>query len=141
MNKMNEEIIKRAADLIASTRNCVLALIDDEGYPTAATITPTKTEGIQWVSFGNNIESNWAKRIRKCNRASICYSSDRPESNVTLVGIIEIITTDLVLKKEMWSDWMKDYYSGPEDPNYCVLRFKTQRYSLYLDGQQVRGTL
>jgi general stress protein 26 len=136
---MNDEIIARAGDFIASVRDCVLAQIDADGYPTAARITPSKTEGIKQVFIGNNIESNWAKRAEKCNRAGICYSSDNPEYNVTLVGDIEIVTTDSALKKEMWSEWMSAYYSGPEDPKYCVLRFTTRRYSLFVDGQQVRG--
>ena len=138
---MNEEIIAQAGEFITSVRNCVLALIDTDGYPTAATITPSKTEGIEWIAFGNNIDSNWAKRAANCNRASICFTSDRPECNITLVGTIEILTTDLALKKEMWSEWMSQYYSGSEDPKYCVLQFTTQRYSFYLDGKQIRGTI
>jgi len=138
---VNEKIIARAAEIVASTRNCVVALIDADGYPTAATITPSKTEGIQTLAFGNNISSNWAKRAGDCGRASICFSTDRPECNITLVGTIEVITTDPALKKEMWSEWMNEYYSGPEDPSFCVLQFKTQRYSLYVDGTQARGTL
>ncbi|MDR2687701.1 MAG: pyridoxamine 5'-phosphate oxidase family protein [Oscillospiraceae bacterium] len=138
---MNEETIAKAAAFAASERNCVLALIDADGYPTAATITPSKTEGIERVCFGNNIGSNWAKRAAACGRASICFNSDSPERNVTLVGTIEIVTDDLALKKEMWCDWMNEYYSGPEDPRYWVLRFKTQRYSLYVDGTQAKGTL
>jgi len=137
---MSDAIIIKAGEHIASTRNCVLALIDADGYPTAATITPSKTEGIKQIYIGNHVDSNWAKRVKNCSRASICYSTDQPECNITLVGSIEIITNDLALKKEMWSDWMTQYYSGPEDPSYCVLRFTTQRYSIYLDGTQVRGT-
>jgi len=138
---MDEKIIARAGEIIASTRNCVLALLDADGYPTAAAITPSKTEGIKWIAIGNNTDSNWAKRAKTCGRASICYSSDRPECNITLVGTVEVLTEDLAQKKEMWSPWMEEYYSGPEDPKFCVLRFNTQRYSLYVDGQQVRGML
>jgi len=137
---MNEEIIALAGEFIASERDCVLALIDADGYPTAARITPSKTEGIKRIFIGNNINSNWAKRAENCNRASVCYSLERPESNVTLVGTVEVLTTDLALKKEMWSDWMSAFYSGPDDPNYCVLQFTTQRYSIFMDGKQVRGT-
>lgn len=138
---MCAEFMARVTESIASIRDCVLALIDADGYPTAATITPTKTDGIRQVFIGNNVDSNWAKRIEKCSRASVCYTSSRPECNVTLVGDIEVVTADLALKKDVWRGWMAQYYSGPEDPKFCVLRFKTQRYSLFVDGQQVRGTL
>ncbi|MCL2774752.1 MAG: pyridoxamine 5'-phosphate oxidase family protein [Oscillospiraceae bacterium] len=138
---MNEKIIAKAEEFVASAKICVLALIDDDGYPTAATINPSKTEGIKYIYFGNNIDSNWDKRAEKCNRASVCFNSISPECNVTLVGIIEILTDDLALKKEIWVDWMGEYYSGPEDPKFCVMRFKTQRYSLFVDSNQVRGML
>jgi len=143
---MNEEIIKRAEEILAKRAlkeqgYCVLALIDADGYPTAARITPSKTDGIKQIIVGNNINSNWAKRALKCNRASVCYSSERPEYNVTLVGTIEVLTNDFALKKEVWNEWMKVYYRGPEDSDFCVLRFNTRRYSIFADGKQVRGTL
>ncbi|MCL2352639.1 MAG: pyridoxamine 5'-phosphate oxidase family protein [Firmicutes bacterium] len=139
---MNDELIAKAAEFASAaiTGCCVLALIDGDGYPTAASITPSKTEGVEYIYFGNNIESNWAKRARKCGRASVCFNSVRPECNVTLVGDIDVITDDPAIKKEMWREWMEVYYSGPEDPKFCVLRFKTRRYSLYIDGRQARGT-
>jgi hypothetical protein len=31
--------------------------------------------------------------------------------------------------------------SGPDDPNFCVLRFRTERYNLLVDWQQAQGTL
>jgi Uncharacterized stress protein (general stress protein 26) len=138
---MNEKIIARAEEIIASTRYCTLSLIDADGYPTTAAISPSKVEGVKWIAFGNSVESNWVKRAENCNRAGICFSSDSPECNITLVGTIEVLKTDIALKKEMWSDWMNEYYSGVEDPRYCVLKFTTKRYSLFIDGTQVRGIL
>jgi hypothetical protein len=48
---MNEEIISRAEKILASRAtkeqgSCVLALIDTDGYPTAATISPAKIDGM-----------------------------------------------------------------------------------------------
>jgi len=138
---MNDKIIAHAAEFISTTRDCVLALIDFDGYPTAATVTPSKTVGIHTIYIGNGIGGNWAKRAASCGRASFCYGLSRPEYNVTLVGDMEVVTDDLALKTEMWRDWMPMYWSGPEDHNFCVLRFKTQRYSIYMDGTQIRGTI
>ena len=137
----NEETIAKAAAFMAEAEYCVLALLDEDGCPTAATITPSKTEGIRCVIFGNHRGSHWAQRAGRDSRASVCFNSVRPECNVTLVGTMEIVTDDPALKKEMWREWMALYYSGPEDPAFCVLRFETKRYSLYVDGQQIRGTL
>jgi len=139
---MNEEIIARAEKILADRAtkeqgHCVLALIDIDDYPTAATISPSKIDGIRRITFCTGTGSNWAKRIEKCARASVCFNS--PEYNITLVGNIEVLT-DLVTKKEMWYDGMGDYFTGPEDPGFCVLQFVTQRYSLMLNEHEANGS-
>jgi len=150
---MNEEIIAKAGKILENKVRfeqgclecCVLALIDVDGYPTAATISPSKVDGIKRITFCTGTGSNWVKRIEKCNRASVCFNSESEQYNITLVGIIEILT-DHETKKEMWFDGMGFYFKGPEDPNFCVLQFTTQRYSLMLnehdaENGQARGML
>ena len=144
MKKMNEEIIKRAEKILVgrATReqgHCVLALIDIDGYPTAATISPSKIDGIGCITFCTGTSSNWVKRIEKCNRASVCFNSGPEQYNITLVGDIEVLT-DLETKKKMWYEGMGHYYKGPEDPNFCVLRFMTRRYSLMLNEHDANGS-
>jgi general stress protein 26 len=141
---MNEEIIKSAEEILANRAlkeqgYCVLALIDTDGYPTAATISPSKIEGIHCITFCTGTDSNWAKRIANCNRASVCFNSGTEQYNITLVGNIEVLT-DLKTKKEMWYEGMGYYFTGPEDPKFCVLQFKTQRYSLMLNEQDANGS-
>ena len=144
MNKVNEEIIKRAEEILANRAlkeagYCVLALIDTDGYPTAATISPSKIDGIRRITFCTGIGSNWVKRIEKCNRASVCFNSGSEQYNITLVGHIEVLM-DLVAKKEMWYEGMGYYFKGPEDPDFCVLRFDTERYSLMLNEHDANGS-
>ena len=141
---MNEKIIARAEEILSNRAikeqgYCVLALIDIDGYPTAATISPSKMDGIRRITFCTGIDSNWAKRIAKCNRASICFNSGAEQYNITLVGDIQVIT-DLAAKKEMWYDGMGHYFNGPEGPDFCVLQFDTRRYSLMLDEHDANGS-
>lgn len=141
---MNEQIILRAEKILANRAikeqgSCVLALIDSEGYPTAATISPSKIDGIRSITFCTGISSNWVKRIENCNRASVCFNSESEQYNITLVGTIKVLT-DSATKKEMWYDGMGSYFKGPEDPNFCVLQFVTQRYSLMLSEQDANGS-
>jgi general stress protein 26 len=77
-----------------------LALFDADGYPTVSTITPAKADGINWVTFDTGLGSNKANRIKKCDRASVCFNSSSPLYNITLVGTIEILT-DEKTKQEM----------------------------------------
>lgn len=145
---MHDKSIAQAAEILAMKCGggdkgyCALAQIDTDGYPTAATISVSKAEGIKWITFCTGLGSNWVKRTEKCNRASVCFNSEDPGYNITLIGTIEVLT-DLAIKKEMWYEGMGSYFSGPEDPGFCVLRFNTQRYSLMLNEEDgnARGTL
>ena len=144
MIKMNEAIIARAEEILANRAlkeqgYCVLALIDVDGYPTAATISPSKIDGIKHITFCTGTGSNWVKRIEQCSRASVCFNSGTEQYNITLVGNIEVLT-DLATKKEMWYEGMGYYFKGPEDPNFCVLQFTTQRYSLMLNEHDANGS-
>ena len=139
---MDQEIIIKAGEIIEKNTGmgtyCVLALMDLDAYPTASTITASKADGINWITFCTGLGGTRTNRINKCNRASVCFNAD--DYNITLVGTIEILT-DLDVKKDMWYEGLVNHFSGPEDPNYCVLRFKTERYNLLVDWQEARGIL
>ena len=69
----------------------------------------------------------------------MCINS--PKFNITLVGTLEIMT-DPEIKKEMWQEPLGDIYSGPDDPEYCVIRFTTERYNIFFDdGESAEGKL
>jgi len=139
---MNQEIIARAGEIVKKNTGdesyCVLALIDLEGYPTASTISASKADGINWITFCTGLGATKINRINKCNQASVCFNA--ADYNITLVGTMEILT-DPDVKKEMWYGGMSNHFSGPEDPDYCVLRFKTQRYNLLVDWKEATGTV
>lgn len=139
---MNHEIIEKAGDIIKKNTGmdayCTLALIDSDGYPTASTITPSQSEGINWVTFCTGLGSNKVKKIENCNRASVCLNA--ADYNITLVGSIEVLT-DPETKKDMWYSGLENHFSGPEDPKFCVLRFNTERYGLLIDWEEIHGSV
>lgn len=139
---MNEKIIEKAGEIIAlrsagAQNFCTLAFVDRDGYPHTTTISISKSEGIQWLTFctGTGAKSDI---INYCNKASVCINS--AEYHIALTGIIEQINSPDV-KKEMWYDGLKNHFKGWDDPNYCVLKFTTERYSLFVDWQETRGNL
>jgi len=144
---MNQDIIAKAAKIVEENavqggefqgQICVISLIDAEGFPTASVVTPARAEGISWLTICGNLDDNKAKRIANCKRASICFGTT--EYSINLVGEIEILTSPEA-KRDMWYDGLSYHFTGPEDPNYCVLRFTTKRYKFFLDGEDVAGTL
>jgi general stress protein 26 len=138
---MDQEIIKKAVEIISVKKiDCVLSLIDLDGYPIGSTITVSKNDGINWITFCTGLYRNSPKRVEQCNRASVCFFSVEPLYNITLVGKIEVIT-DQNMKNEMWYDGLKQHYTGPEDKDYCVLKFVTERYKLFIDFKEVEGKI
>ena len=144
---MEHDIIKKAGEIISAKAGYIgggmegyaaLALIDENGYPTASTLTIAKSDGIKWLTFNTSLSRDSVKRIKKCNRAGVCINSSK--YNITLVGTAEILT-DPETKKDMWFSGMEGQWSGPDDPEYCVIRFCTERYSLFVDYKEEKGTL
>ena len=145
--KMSEKTIARAEEIIKSKTaevnmgaGVTLSLLDHEGYPTTSALSIAKADGIRRISFGVALDSNKAKRAKKCSRASICIFDDDFEGgayyNITLVGTIEIVT-DPETKKEMWYQGLEEHFpGGQDDPNYCVLSFTTKRYNLWVDFEE-----
>ena len=140
--QMNQDIIKRAGEIIEKNTGagtyCVLAQIDMDDYPTVSTITASKADGINWITFCTGLGGTKTNRINKCNRASVCFNAD--DYNITLVGEMEVIT-DPEIKREMWYDGLSNHFSGPDDPCYSVLYFRTKRYNLLVDWKEARGEL
>jgi general stress protein 26 len=134
---MDQKIINKAEEIISAKKlDCVLALIDLDGFPTASTITVSKNDGIKWLTFCTGCGGSRTNRIEKCNRACVCFFSSDPLYNITLVGKIEVVK-DLDVKKEMWYDGLENHFNGPEDQNYCVLKFSTERYKLMIGGEEI----
>ena len=145
---MNQEIIAKAIEIIAAntvkngTYNgeiCTLTLLDEHGYPTASVITPAKSDGLNWLAFGTLLNDNRAKRAKNCSRACVSFSTC--EYAINLVGDIEVITEQKI-KSEMWYDGLAYHFpNGETDENYCVLKFTTKRYKLFIDGEDIASTI
>lgn len=138
---MNEEIMLRASEIVNKfadlKEHCGLSLIDIDGFPTSSTITVSKSNGIVSMTFCTGFGTK-SERIKKCNHASVCFNSE--DYNITLKGTIEILT-DNAIKSEMWYDGLQNHFSGPDDPNFCVLRFNTMSYNLLVDWKEARGVI
>ena len=135
---MNQEVIKRASELINSMAEyklggmegyAALSLIDENGYPSATTFCITRADGINWLTFNTATDRPYAARISKNNKACVCINSS--EYTINLVGTAEACT-DLETKQENWLPMFDNgvHWSGVDDPNLLVIRFTTERYTI-----------
>jgi len=98
-----------------------LATITEDGRPWAriVMITPESDLRIRFVTAANS---------RK-----VAHLGRNPEVHITcgaslvdsMAPFLQIegkakVTRDEGIKKQMWTDALKRYFTGPDDPNYCV---------------------
>lgn len=136
--KASKFISERTASSTYQNPYCVLAQEDLDGRLTAAVITAAKADGITQVTFCSGIDSNWAKRARRDSRAAVCFESET--YSITLRGRLEILT-DGETKQENWYAGLENHFSGADAPNYCVLRFTTEVYKLFIDWEETEGNI
>lgn len=140
MSDNHDAIITKAGNILKQNQGestfCVISQLDLDGYPTSSSITLSNVEGIKTLFFCTGLESNKVKRIKKDKRTSVCVNSN--DFNITLIGRTEIVT-DPFIKNVMWYKGLSGHFSGPNDPNYCVLKFVTERYSLLIDWEEAIG--
>ena len=140
-----EEIVKTKTAAVNPGVGVTLSLLDHEGYPTTSTLSISKADGIRQITFAGSLDSNKAKRAKENSRASVCIFDDNFEGgayyNITLVGDIEVVT-DIEMKKETWYEGLDAHFpnGGLDDPNYCVLKFTTKRYNLWVDMNEDETT-
>ena len=116
----------------------VMALTDEQGFPSASMITAAKADCFKWIAFCTYLDGNKSKRVKKDPRTFIYLFDNQSFTGISLIGTTEIIT-DAELKKQMWYDTLGDHFSGPDDDKLCVLMFKPQRYNIFIGYQTLQG--
>ncbi len=73
--------------------------------------------------FSTSIASGKIKELRANPSVAVYYCDPKQTRGIELSGTMEILT-DPELKKSLWDDDWRVYWSGPDDPDYVVLRLK-----------------
>ena len=88
-------------------------------------------DGIATLWMTTLLSSEKVKHLRKEPKAGICYVHEA--DSVTLTGTAEIID-DMENRHAFWKDFMVHYFpKGPDDPDYCILRFEAAEATLWID--------
>ena len=138
IEKASEIIRGRTSSGANDNQYCVLAQEDTDGRLTASVITPARADGIREVTFCTGLGSNKAIRVARDNRAAVCFASE--SYSVTLRGCLEVLT-DAESKKQNWYAGLENHFTSPDDAGLCVLRFRTEKYSLFVDWEETVGEL
>ena len=131
---MDKNLILKAYKM-ASAKDAVASfgLTDGEGYPFVSAVVTIKNDGLKEFWISTSPGSRKVQIIGDGCKAGLCWYDG--DNNVSLMGMAETVT-DPQIKKEMWLDWMENFFpKGTEDERYCLIKFTTQRARLCIDRQ------
>ena len=88
-------------------------------------IMSLKNKGLELAS-ATFTKSKKVSQIKSNNSVSISILKDHSKKMADYITIeaSASICLDAKTKKEFWSEGLANYFKGPDDPNYCVLKFK-----------------
>jgi general stress protein 26 len=113
----------------------VLATVTEDGKPWVRYVTPVADKNLTfWMA--TSINSRKVAQIRKNPEVHLTAGVSTPEtaeSYLQVQGRAEILT-DEKTKKAVWFDHLKDIFSGPDDPNYCVCKITPYRIEYHTTG-------
>ena len=124
----------QASWILDHTGYVTLSTIDEGGFPRSVAIDVIAHDGIKTIWMTTFRNSNKARQLMKNSKAGISFVHEA--DSVTLTGIAEAITDSTLLHK-FWKDVFIHYYpAGPDDENYCLIRFTTRKAICWIDSEK-----
>jgi general stress protein 26 len=121
----------------------IYGMIKDYQLTSMATVTE---DGKPWVRYVMMVgEKDLTMRFTTSMKSrKVAHIKDNPEVHITC-GVSDLktasqylqiqgkakISRDKALCREMWLDFHKKYFSGPDDPNFCVGIVKPYRIEFF----------
>lgn len=108
-----------------------IATITAEGKPWVRYVVGMGGEDLA-VRFVTSLQTRKVAHIKSNPEVHMLCGAETPESTenyLQIAGRAEI-TSDEKERHSLWNDSLKAYFSGPDDPNYCVVIVKPYRIEL-----------
>ena len=133
-NRMTD--LKKIEKFVAGRKISFICSVDGENYPNVkAMLKPRKRTGLKEFWFSTNTSSMRAGQYRNNPKASIYFYRKGlfRYTGVMLKGRMEVLT-DPETKHMIWRRGDTVFYKkGPDDPDYCVLKFTAEGGRYYRD--------
>ena len=134
---MNDQPKQDMLKLIESRRDAIVCSIDENGFPNAKTMFKRKNEGLQVFWFSTNRSAIRTQQWLTNPKACVYFMDPLNVTGLMLTGHVQVCT-DMETKQAFWAQGDEKFYPlGPADPDYCMLRFTSDRGN-YFSGPQKR---
>ena len=130
---------EKATELLQRCEVVTLASVNKEGYPRPVPMSKILAEGISTIWMSTGASSLKTTEFRANAKAGLCYYSDG--ESVVLTGEVEVID-DAESKEKYWQNWfIKFFPQGVKDPEYILLKFRSNQATIYIEDQFQRVTI
>jgi len=131
-----DEIIGATRELIGAGGSFVLATVDQEGCPQVRWMGAALREEPLTLYMAAGANSRKMDQIRANKRSQLMFQNSDYSQVATLCGDCDV-AEDMEVKRRVWDGipGASQFFSGPDDPNFGVVRFVTRRVEL-LDTKQ-----
>ncbi|MCR4405089.1 MAG: pyridoxamine 5'-phosphate oxidase family protein [Candidatus Acetothermia bacterium] len=109
-----------------------LATLTEDGKPWVRYVTAVASEDLA-LRLCTSMTSRKVSQIRRNPEVHLlCGVTDpeRVEAYLQIQGRAEI-STSKAERRAFWKDSLGEYFSGPDDPDYCVIIVRPYRIELY----------
>jgi general stress protein 26 len=139
----DEDAAKKVALNLLQTQELVyFSTVNEQGYPETRVVENVRCQGFNEAKspFDTGsldtaiVTSMWRDKVtqvKKNNKASVFIVDLASFKEVILIGTVEIVE-DAGFKKACYSKQLDKFYpKGADDPNYGVLKFKTEKFKVH----------
>ncbi len=122
------DLKQRIFDLAKELQMINFATITENGKPWVRYVMGKADEELVF-RFSTNLATRKIAQIRKDPNVHICVGTSDLETarNWMQVDGTAEISTEKAERHSFWFDEMKNYYTGPDDPNYCIVIVRPSR--------------
>jgi general stress protein 26 len=122
------DLKKKIQDKMKTPQLSALATITEEGKPWVRYVTPLMDENMTiWMAtFAASRKVGHIKKNPEVHLTVGVTSMETAKSYLQIQGRAEVLT-DAATKQAAWGDHLKGIFSGPDDPNYNVIKITPHR--------------
>jgi general stress protein 26 len=122
-------------EIIGTPQLASLASLTEEGKPWVRYVMVTGDKDLT-LRFASFLESRKVAQIKNNPEVHLTCGVTSPESADSYLQIQgrAHVTTDEAERGAYWKDELKRYFSGPDDPNYCIVKVTPYRIEYMSPG-------